>query len=80
MSDGQDDVITLDCEKCRLETVFPHENLTDETLLICSHCGADHGTWGALREQVSPLIDNLASDIGGEKFDLLSNFTPKKII
>jgi hypothetical protein len=80
MNDGQNDVITLGCEECHLETVFPHEDLTDETVLICSNCGTDHGTWGALREQVSPLIDNLASDIGGEKFDLLSNFTSKKVV
>jgi hypothetical protein len=73
------DAITLDCEECHLETVFPHEDLMDDTLLICSHCGADHGTWITLKKALDPLVTNLALDIGGEEFEGVPGFTPAKL-
>jgi hypothetical protein len=69
------DAITLTCEKCHLETVLPHENLEDQTLVSCSHCGADHGTWGSFREVVSSLVESLTLETGRETFDGLPGFT-----
>jgi hypothetical protein len=73
------DVITLDCVKCHLETAFPHEGLEDQTPISCSHCGADHGTWGSLSEVVSSLIESLTLEMGGETFDDLPGFTLDKL-
>jgi hypothetical protein len=65
MADEQE-TLTLECNHCRQDKVIIAEELTDDSLITCDACGAEHGTWGSIKMELTQAIAELAKETFGK--------------
>ena len=61
MSNIQKAEATLKCTRCGHSVPPPAESTSDDTLIICPACGANLGSWGDAKKEISktPLSNGL---------------------
>ena len=77
MGDGQEQTV-LSCGECGQDKIITQDDIADDVHITCDACGADYGTWGALKYRLNQLGVKIAKDVFGETFKGFKNIKFEK--